>query len=50
MTIPLPSIAKMAELLGGDVRGAEVLVLVLDTAPLIVACPLNLTSQIAKAL
>ena len=24
MTIPLPSIAKMAELLGGDVRGAEV--------------------------
>jgi|tagenome__1003787_1003787.scaffolds.fasta_scaffold20980798_2 hypothetical protein len=51
MTAALPSIAKIAELLGGDVQGAEVLfVLALGTVPKIVACRSNLSRRIAKAL
>src|SRR3954464_1589886 len=49
MTAALPSIAKIAELLGGDVQGAEVLfVLALGTVPKIVACRSNLSRRIAK--
>ena len=46
----LPPIAKIAELLGGDVQGGQVFVLVLDTVPAIVACRSNRTRPTAKAL
>ena len=37
MTTALPPIAKIAELLGGEVRGGQVPALDLATAPVIVA-------------